>query len=370
MLTNFLDWNAERKDTLAALKKEKEPLIIWGRGEVALRVQNLLEQNNIRVSCFCEDECKQEGEYLSLPVLSWEMVQERYHCFNVILGHSRYQKGLHLKEKLGTQVNKIFYVHNPIYDVGFFDKDAIKWDLNEYQIAYDKLADEKSKRNMAAFLNTGMTGDMEYIFSEFHQHMDLFRNDIFEIGRGESYWDVGAFNGDTVKQFRMACKDEYKCIVAIEPDQENFNGLKKYADSEGGERITLVQSGVWEKSGEMLFQAGRQQKSAIVRVDEEDELKEKECVKVSVQSLDDIAAQTNIKEATVLKFNYYPYVAQGLKGAVRLIQKNHPAIIARVGFDRMSLVEVVNEISNIAKDYKIYLRFNDAMMSALMLYAI
>lgn len=370
MLTNFLDWNAERKDTLAALKKEKEPLIIWGRGEVAQRVQNLLEENDIKASCFCEDACKQEEKYLSLPVLSWEMVQERYAHFNVILGHSRYQMGLFLKEKLGTQVKKIFYVHNPIYDVGFFDKNAIEQDLKEYQIAYDRLADEKSKRNMVAFLNTGMTGDMKYIFSEFHQHMDLFHNELYTIGRWETYWDVGAFNGDTVRQFRMVCCDKYKQIVAIEPDQENFTELRKYTGTEKINRITLVQSGVWEKSGEMLFQAGRQQKSAIIQEGEDNDLEEKGCVKVSVQSLDDIAAQINIKEATLLKYNYYPYVAKGIKGAKKLIQENHPAIVARVGFDRMSVVEVVNEISNITNDYKIYLRFNDAMMSALMLYAV
>ena len=227
MLKDCLDWNAGRNDIISVMKREERPLIIWGKGQVASCVQEYLAQNDIAVCCFCEDDCGAEGQYLGLPVLSWQMVLERYPGFNVVLGHSQYQKGEMLKERLGEPLNQIFYIHNPVYNTGFFEKDEISGDLEKYQAVYDKLADEKSRRNMAAFLNTGMTGDMRYIFSEFDHHMEIFQNDIFHIGKCESYWDVGAFIGDTVRQFIKVNDNQYKLIVAIEPDQDSFKELKE-----------------------------------------------------------------------------------------------------------------------------------------------
>lgn len=57
------------------------------------------------------------------------------------------------------------------------------------------------------------------------------------LGRDEVFIDCGAFDGDTIAEFRRATDDHFERIVAFEPDPVNFAGLK--AAINGDPRITL-----------------------------------------------------------------------------------------------------------------------------------
>ena len=57
------------------------------------------------------------------------------------------------------------------------------------------------------------------------------------LGRNEVFIDCGAFDGDTIAEFRRATDDQFDRIVAFEPDPANFAALKRAID--GDQRITL-----------------------------------------------------------------------------------------------------------------------------------
>jgi len=48
----------------------------------------------------------------------------------------------------------------------------------------------------------------------------------FSLGRNEVFVDCGAFDGDTIAQFRRATDDHFDQIIAFEPDPVNFAALK------------------------------------------------------------------------------------------------------------------------------------------------
>jgi FkbM family methyltransferase len=60
----------------------------------------------------------------------------------------------------------------------------------------------------------------------------------FPLGRNEVFIDCGAFDGDTIAQFRRATDDHFDQIVAFEPDPVNFAALKSAIN--GDPRITLL----------------------------------------------------------------------------------------------------------------------------------
>jgi FkbM family methyltransferase len=52
-----------------------------------------------------------------------------------------------------------------------------------------------------------------------------FPHDIFRLTGNEVFIDCGAYDGDTIAEFRRATDDRYDRIVAFEPDPENFAAL-------------------------------------------------------------------------------------------------------------------------------------------------
>jgi len=67
--------------------------------------------------------------------------------------------------------------------------------------------------------------------------VQYFPKDVFQLGRNEIFVDCGAFDGDTIAEFRRATGDYFAQIIAFEPDPKNFLALKSAVS--GDRRITL-----------------------------------------------------------------------------------------------------------------------------------
>jgi len=67
--------------------------------------------------------------------------------------------------------------------------------------------------------------------------VQYFPKDVLQLSRNEVFIDCGAYDGDTIAEFRRATGDHFARIVAFEPDPKNFAALK-YAVN-GDRRIAL-----------------------------------------------------------------------------------------------------------------------------------
>ncbi len=56
--------------------------------------------------------------------------------------------------------------------------------------------------------------------------VQYFPKDLFYLSQKEVFVDCGAYDGDTISEFRCATGDHFAQIVAFEPDPENFAALK------------------------------------------------------------------------------------------------------------------------------------------------
>jgi FkbM family methyltransferase len=64
-----------------------------------------------------------------------------------------------------------------------------------------------------------------------------FPHDLFRLTRNEVFIDCGAYDGDTITEFRRATHDCYDRVVGFEPDPENFAALSSAV--RGDHRITV-----------------------------------------------------------------------------------------------------------------------------------
>ena len=84
--------------------------------------------------------------------------------------------------------------------------------------------------------------------------------ELFSFGEGETYVDLGAYNGDTVQEFLQLTRGRYKKIFALEPDEKNFKKLTEYVQQNEMENVECIPAGVWNECGtlELTGNGGRQ----------------------------------------------------------------------------------------------------------------
>jgi FkbM family methyltransferase len=64
-----------------------------------------------------------------------------------------------------------------------------------------------------------------------------FPTDLLQLSDNEVFVDCGAYDGDTIADFRRASNDRFERIIAFEPDPANFDSLQSTVN--GDQRISL-----------------------------------------------------------------------------------------------------------------------------------
>lgn len=341
---------------LDTIKKSNLPLVMWGTGSLAHSVKYCLEKNGIRLACCWVDNRDHNDTYEGLTVKGIEQIQDEYGAVNVIIGHSHYElRGMVLKNYPFVKacyciVNVCYGIYAPL-EYEFIEKQA-----KGYADTYELLGDELSGKCMAAYLNCKLTEDITPLLPCLSEPAQYFDNPFFKLGKHENYVDVGAYNGDTIKDFLKACGGEYDNIYAFEPEGVNFSNLKQYVSQNNLSNIYLFQSGCWSKREVLTFEEN-QERSGINLSGTST---------IEVDSLDNLLGQADI---SVIKINFLYGVEESLMGASQILKKQSPNLIVTVGFDQWALLKIPKLIKKINPDFHIFLRFGAAMPARLTLYA-
>jgi FkbM family methyltransferase len=84
--------------------------------------------------------------------------------------------------------------------------------------------------------------------------VQYFPKDLFQFSRNEVFVDCGAYDGDTISEFRRATGDHFAKIIAFEPDPENFATLKSAVN--GDPRVALRAYATGVRRETVHFSAG------------------------------------------------------------------------------------------------------------------
>ena len=81
-----------------------------------------------------------------------------------------------------------------------------------------------------------------------------FPKDIVRIDQNEVFVDCGAYDGDTIKDFRTFTNDHFDRIVAFEPDPDNFEALRSAVRGES--RIAVQPYAIGRRRETLRFAIG------------------------------------------------------------------------------------------------------------------
>lgn len=342
-----------QNDILATMKAETLPLIIWGGGSMSYSVRKILKSNDIPITA-CWIDNAENVELDGIPVMPIDEIVEKYGTVNVVFGHSKYELADTILYKNG--INKYFCLINVCYEQwNHLPYKFVEMHAEDYYTTYRFLEDELSKECMVAFLNCKLTEDFHYLLPVCQETVSYFVNPFFDIGDAENLVDVGAYDGDTIREF-LQVKHSYNQVYAIEPEVKSFLRLKEYVESEKLEDIKLFQCGCWNSN--TILYLRKDEESSSVELNGEEKLK--------AYKLDDLLTGKNV---SIIKINFLNGVCETLEGAVGIIKNQMPKLIITVGFDEWGLIRIPQKIKALNPNYKVSLRYAAAMPARLILFA-
>lgn len=327
------------KNVWDTLKDSDKPLVLYGMGLGAEKIMAELEQRGMRADdIFASDEFVRGHSFKGYKVLKYSEVCEKYRDFNVVLCFAS-----HIDEVI-DRIAKIDDEHTvfapdvPVAGGGLFTREYIAENEKKFDKAYSLLADEESKRVYRDILNFKVSGKIKYLLTSFCDKESVY-SDILKLNEDEEIIDLGAYDGDTIREFTAATGGKYRHITALEPDKKSYKKLLKNTD--GMENITALNMGAWNKKDTLIFdaEAGRNSKLSA------------EGISVEVTDIDSL----NI-EPTFIKMDIEGSEMKALVGAEQTIKKYLPKLYVCAYHRNEDLFALPLKINKLSEKYKIYFR--------------
>lgn len=329
----------KEKNVWDTLKDSDKPLVLYGMGLGAEKIMSELEQRGMRADdIFASDEFVRGHSFKGYKVLRYSEVCEKYKDFNVVLCFaSRIDEVIDRIAEIDGE-HTVFAPDVPVAGGGLFTREYITENEEKFERAYSLLADEESKRVYRDILNFKVSGKIKYLLSSFCDKSKVY-SDILNLNENEEIIDLGAYDGDTIREFTAATGGKYKHITAIEPDKKSYKKLLKNTD--GMKNISTLNMGIWSKRDTLIFdaEAGRNSKLSA------------EGVSVEVTDIDSL----NIAP-TFIKMDIEGSEMKALEGAEKTIKKYLPKLYICAYHRNEDLFALLLKINELSEKYKIYFR--------------
>lgn len=322
----------------------QKPIVLYGMGNGADEILDRCAALGVPVSgVFASDEFVRGQVFRGFPVKTYKETRAELGDFVILLAFASerpeiLQRFFHL-----GALHETYAPHLPL----FGDRDLVTphWlreNAGVLNYVHAHLADDASRRVMENILKYKLSGKLSFLRETTNRREDL--EQLFSFGREESYADLGAYNGDTIREFLDITKGRYRHMYAVEPDPKNFKKLRAFAEENELPRLTLCPRSIWAQDMPLHFDAKGGRMSALSG----DGKKETEGV-----TLDALVGEHPL---TYVKMDVEGAEKEALNGGETVISREKPKLLlAGYHFDD-DLWEIPLALWDLVPDYKIYLR--------------
>lgn len=344
----MLSW--PEKDVWERLQHEKRPLLLYGMGnggDLMLHQLALIGKtiNGVFASPgFSRGQC-----FHGFPVQDFEEAKAQFPDALALIafGSSRpevmqYARSLPM-EALAPEV--------PVAGTQVFTLAFAQNHRQEIENVYECLADETSRRVFETVFAYKLTGDFRSLEKAESSEEDLWQ--LLNPGREERFLDLGAYNGDTVREFARHAKT-WQSITAWEPDPKTFRKLMK--NTEDLPNVTCLNAAAGAEDGTVIFEAGESRASRIMDESHKDTHKLCESVQMNKYAVDGTGAYS------LIKVDVEGAEDAVLSGAEQQIRKG--ATLRVAAYHRAEdLFALPLHVLRLRPDEKIYLRHRPALLA-------
>ena len=328
------------KSSWEFLKETDLPIAVYGTGNGADRVFEEFEKLNITVDAVCaSDGFVRKRTFRGFEVKSTSQLEGEFEDFVIVLAFaSPLPEVIENVKKLSLR-HRVVMPSVPVFGDNIFNKDFLQNNIESIEKAYSLLCDEQSKRVFENILRFQITGDLNYCFDCESTKDEAF--EILNLDKNESFLDLGAYRGDTIKEFLHYAGD-YEKIVAVEPDKRTFKKLQTYCESL--ENSITLNFAVWNELKELFFDGNKGRGGSAKD-------KGESIFSVTVDELSE-----KYGKFTYLNIDVEGAEKEMLQGAENTLKQHKPKL-CMAGYHRSEdIFALVNQINEINGEYKIHLR--------------
>jgi FkbM family methyltransferase len=227
-------------------------------------------------------------------------------------------------------------------DVLFLDDFKRDFDVNRhrYEWLFSRLEDAESRRILSKLINFRLSRDLKFmdgfVDAQDRQYFEPF---LALRGAGETFLDVGCYDGFTSLEFIKRCPD-YRDIHVFEPETANMAKVKSRLAK--CRNIHFHQYGVSDRPQTLRFKSAG---SGSVVSDEGKS-------SIEVKRIDDMI----VSAYSFLKMDIEGGEMAALKGASQTIVKYHPRLAVAVYHKADDMWRIAEQVLESRDDYHLYLR--------------
>ncbi|HRR77046.1 MAG TPA: FkbM family methyltransferase [Ruminococcus sp.] len=338
----MLPFITEKETCWSRLKAETRPIFIYGMGDGALKIMAVFREIGITVAgIFASDDFVRGHSFEGYRVHKLSEIEEMVDDFVVVLAFAAgYQEIVDKIHEIAAR-HTLYVPDVPVVGRGLFTYDYCIENADKIQQVYDSLADEYSRKVYANIINFKISGKIEYLSSVTTPKEEIYRK-IIKPSMNEVYVDLGAYNGDTIRELLEFTRGTYNSIYALEPDKKNFKKLAKFVD--GMHRVYAFNAAAWCVDGELPFAAKAGRQSAITASSEN---------MVAARSVDSILGK---KPATIIKMDVEGFEREAIWGASLTISHYSPKMMVSLYHRNEDIFELPLLIKALNPRYKLYIR--------------
>ena len=341
-----LIFNEFKNDVWTELKNAKEPILIYGMGNGADKIINVFEKYGIKYEdVFASDGFVRGHSYRGKTVLSYNQACKKYgKSFIVVVSFG---------SKLPEVIERIYSLEEnhtvycpdvPVCDGELFNQEFFDLHIKELFEARSLFYDEKSKEIFDNIIRFKLSSRPSYLRATATTEQEA--DSMLDFKAYESYADLGAYNGDTIKKYTTLCQN-LKTIYAFEPDMRNFKKLSKYCEELTGINVNLYNNAVYSSDTTLDFASSGNRNSSGASVGSY----QHKTVLVEAKALDNV-----VKKVDFIKYDVEGLECQALLGTKRLINECMPDMFVSMYHKSEDMYELPILLHKLNPKYKLYLR--------------
>ncbi len=348
---------SERKksscDLWSYLRRTDKKILMYGMGNGADKILSICERYGIEVcDFFASDGFVRGHQFHGKRVLSYSEACEKYGRENMIVL-------LSFASSLPDVLANIYRIADecelyapevPVCGENLFNYEFFK--ANEQKIRQTELllADVKSAEVFSDVINYKLSGSVSFLRDGHSDFAEVYK-DILHAERFEKIADLGAYNGDTLREIAPFAPN-LKEAIAFEPDRRNHKKLSEYAEGEERFKITPVKAAAWSHKDTLLFDGSGNRNSTLISKGIE-VMRPPKTVEVDAESLDGILDGERVD---YIKFDVEGAEKEAIEGALATIEKYRPALMISLYHRSEDIFELPLMIHERFPDYKFYIR--------------
>ena len=322
------------------LKQTQKPIVLYGMGNGADKIISVLNSYDIKVSgVFASDGFVRKKVFHGFEVTDYKTAKDTFGDMIVLVCFGSALTDVIANIKRIATEQELYAPDVPVYGNVLFNEKYVKQNKEQFEWVYNRLADDVSKNVFRCAVMYKLTGKIEYLFECETPSEEIYKN-IFKFSDSETYFDLGAYRGDTVEEF-LKNVNSYNKIIAIEPDKKTYNKL--CIATQNVSNIENINACVSDIDGVLSFEMNGSRGSTIGAGSDT----------INSVTIDYLSQKTI---PTYIKMDIEGAELSAVLGAKDTITNHKPKMQIAAYHRSEDLISIPKNVLALRGDYKIYLR--------------